>query len=116
MSINVTRTGRTIRISLKGALALGSGSGSLSRAVRAAIETGARTIQIDASGVRFLDASGLGELVACRKMAERAGVELRLCAINGKVRDLLKITRLDRGLLPPEALSGRVRAFRWRVA
>ena len=116
MSIRAIRNGRTVRFSLKGALALGSGSGSLARAVAAAIETGARTIEIDAAGVRFLDAAGLGELVACRAMAEKAGAELRLCGINSKVRDLLRITSLDSRLLQPMVAAGKTHNFRWRVA
>lgn len=116
MSIRATRNGRTVRFSLKGALAMGSGSGSLARAVAAAVRTGARTIEIDAASVRFLDAAGLGELVACQAMAEKAGAELRLCGINGKVRDLLRITSLDSKLLQPKAAPGKNNTYRWRVA
>jgi anti-anti-sigma factor len=116
MSIRASMRGQTVRISLKGALTLGGGAGSLSRAVAAAIQAGARIIEIDATGVRFLDAAGLGEFVGCRAMAERAGAELRLCGINGKVRDLLRITKLDKRLLQRETVPERFRALRWRIA
>jgi len=99
MSIGTNRAGRTIRLSLRGAITLGYGSGSLRRAVASAVKAGAQRIEIDASGVSYLDAAGLGELVACRSMAEKAGVDFRLYGAIGKTRELLNITGLDRALM-----------------
>jgi len=99
MSIGTNRAGQTIKLSLRGAITLGYGSGSLRRAVARALKAGARCIEIDASGVRYLDAAGLGELVACRSLAEKAGAELRLYGVMGKARELLSMTGLDRALM-----------------
>src|SRR5687767_1032745 len=98
--MNTRSQGSTdIRLNLKGAMAAGQKSGLLRRQVALALERGATLIEIDASGVRFMDAAGLGELVACRSLAKAAGAEFRLCGVSGKARELLLLTGLDRKLL-----------------
>jgi len=114
MSIRAERKGRVVRLSLHGALALGRGARSLRSEVQRHLEDGARRIEIVASGVRFLDAAGLGELVACQELAALAGAELRLVGARGKARELLRITGLDRRLTRrsgPRVIEGlRLRA------
>ena len=92
-------TGGGIRLRLKEAMADGHGGGSLRRQVARALHAGARVIEVDATGVRFLDAAGLGELVACRSLAREAGAEFRISGMTGKTRELLLLTGLDRKLL-----------------
>ena len=115
MSMRTRRAGRTVRISLKGAVTLGCGSASLRHTVARALRDGARRIEIDASDVKFLDAAGLGELVACRAMAGKAGADFILRGVMGKARELLRITGLDRALMrqPGDDL---LRGLHWRVA
>ena len=115
MSIRTSRAGGTIRFSMKGAIALGHGGGSLRRSVARALRAGARRIEVDASGVRYLDAAGLGELVACRASAEKAGVDFVLCGAMGKARELLRITGLDRALMRQPGDDG-LRPLTWQVA
>ena len=115
MGIRTRRAGGTIRISLRGAITPGCGRGSLRQAVDRALMDGARRIEIDASGVRFLDAAGLGELVACRAVAATAGAQLILCGVIGKARELLRITGLDRALLRQPG-DESVRGLHWRIA
>ena len=115
MSIGTNRAGRAVRLSLKGAMTLGYGSGSLRRAVDKAVRDGASRVEIDASGVRFLDAAGLGELVACRTIVENAGAEFRLCGAVGKARELLSMTGLDRALMRQPS-DGTIHVMKFRVA
>jgi len=99
MSIKAHTMVHGVRLSLKGAMAVGHASGSLRQQVVRALEDGVREIEIDATGVRFLDAAGLGELVACRQLAKEAGARFHLCGVSGKARELLGLTGLDRKLL-----------------
>ena len=115
MSIRSSRTGRTVRLSLKGAITLGCDSGSLRKAVEEALQEGVARIELDASGVRYLDAAGLGELVACQARARKAGAELVLCGAMGKARELLRITGLDAALMRQPG-DDRFVGLRWRVA
>lgn len=115
MDIRTNRTGRTSTIFLKGAIVLGAGGGSLRHAVARALDEGSTRVEIDASGLTFLDAAGLGELVACRAMAKTRGARLRIRGVNGKARELLRMTGLERSLLGqirPALFDG----IRWRVA
>ncbi|HET9482049.1 MAG TPA: STAS domain-containing protein [Candidatus Polarisedimenticolia bacterium] len=111
MSNNTHGTGRAVRLSIKD-VASGEGTGSLRSLVELALRQGARRIEIDASGVAFLDAAGLGELVACGNLARRAGAGFSLRGVSGKTLELLRLTGLDRRLVPPDP-SG---VFGWRVA
>ena len=89
----------TIRLNLRDALAGSRQGPTLRDQVAQALLDGIRIVEIDATGVRFLDAAGLGELVACRTLARTAGVEFRLSGVTGKARELLLLTGLDRRLL-----------------
>ena len=54
----------------------------------------ARRIVIDLSKVSYMDSSGLGALVACRRTAAAQDIPLVLLKPGGKVRDLLQLTGL----------------------
>ena len=51
-------------------------------------------IIVDLAGLEFIDCSGLAALVRGRKLARRAGGELRLAAPQRRVRRMLTLTRL----------------------
>lgn len=66
-------------------------------------------IVVDLGGVAFVDSCGLGLLLRLRTLARTAGGDLKLCAPNHHVRDVLRVTRLE-GALPhyesePEAIT-----------
>jgi anti-sigma B factor antagonist len=115
MNIVAQRDGRTVRFSLKGTITLGDGSEALRQEVARALKAGVERIEIDASGVRFLDAAGLGELVACRAMARQAGVEFRLRGVFGKALELVRITGLERKLIR-RARVGPISGLHHRLA
>ncbi len=115
MRIRAEMDGRTARLSLRGALADGAGDGALREAVAWALAAGARKVIIDASRVSFLDAAGLGELVASREAARRAGSRLVLRGARGKTRELLRLTGLDRVLLPRASTPSSDRSARLRI-
>ena len=96
MAITMQQTGRTVRLSVKGFMASGKESGSLRHEVAKALKAGAERIVVDASGLGFLDAAGLGELVDCRAMARQAGAKFRLSGVVGKTLEILRVTGLDR--------------------
>jgi anti-sigma B factor antagonist len=51
---------------------------------------------VDLSGVRFVDSSGLGMLVASLRAAAAKGGDVKLAGPTSEVRALLSLTRLDR--------------------
>lgn len=54
-----------------------------------------RSVVVDLSGVAAIDGSGIGTLAECISNAKRAGVNLVLCCVPGKVRTLLDLTHIS---------------------
>lgn len=53
-------------------------------------------VVLDLSGVKFIDSSGLGALIAClRKINEQRG-DFRLCEMSRTVRALFELMRMHR--------------------
>ena len=52
----------------------------------------------DLTGVEYVDSTGMGVIVSCFTKMARAGGMLRVAGLNDRVRQLFKITRIDRVL------------------
>ncbi len=57
--------------------------------------SGLKTLVLDFSQTSFMDSSGIGALISCRKMAMAHQVELRLRQLTPQVRMVLSMTELD---------------------
>lgn len=68
---------------------------ALRAALLAQIDEGHRRVIVNLKRVEFIDSSGLGALVSAIKRLGREG-ELKLTAVNGSVRSMLELTRLNR--------------------
>ena len=62
--------------------------------VRALLMDGRRRIVLDLSAVRHVDSRGLGELIECYEAAGALGGIVKLSGVNGRLSDLLVITKL----------------------
>ncbi|MCX7604247.1 MAG: STAS domain-containing protein [Bryobacteraceae bacterium] len=82
-------------ISCEGRITLGLATNTLRNLLREALEGGAKTVVVDFSGASQLDSTGIGELVGALSLANERGASLRLAAMPPKIRELLRITRLD---------------------
>ncbi|MEU0599946.1 STAS domain-containing protein [Streptomyces sp. NPDC006393] len=60
------------------------------------IDSGERCIVLDLAGVAFCDSAGLNALLAARRRAPETGVRLALASVQGQLRQLLKVTGVDR--------------------
>ncbi|MGW2485603.1 STAS domain-containing protein [Streptomyces sp. NPDC001606] len=60
------------------------------------IDSGARFIVLDLAGVPFCDSAGLNALLAARRHAHETGVRLALARVQVQLRQLLKLTGVDR--------------------
>jgi anti-sigma B factor antagonist len=76
-----------------------STSPAIRRFLMAAISDGDVHLAVDMSGVAFIDAGGIGVLVAAANRAREAGGSLSLLAPSRQVRRLLDVFHLD-GILP----------------
>jgi anti-sigma B factor antagonist len=78
---------------------------AIRRFLMAAISGGNVHLAVDTSGVTFIDASGIGVLVASANRARQARGGLSLLAPSRQVRRLLDVLHLD-AILPAAQRSG----------
>lgn len=53
-------------------------------------------VVLDLSGVRFIDSSGLGALIACLRQLNGRKGDFRLCSMSTTVRALFELMRMHR--------------------
>ena len=81
---------------------------AIRRFLMAAISGGDVHLAVDMSGVAFIDAAGIGVLVAAANRAREAGGDLSLLAPSRQVRRLLDLLHLDAILPAAQRLGGSV--------
>jgi anti-sigma B factor antagonist len=68
-------------------------------------------ILLDLAGVSFVDSAGLGTLLRLRALAQAAGGDLKICAVNSHFREVLRTTKLLAVLVPHESDEAAITAF-----
>jgi anti-sigma B factor antagonist len=95
MEIRERRTGSIAVLELSGRLTINDQPGMLKDTVAGAIQRGARHVLLDLSGVRYIDSTRLGELIAAHITVSRTGGRLRLVGTPERVSELLAMAGLD---------------------
>jgi anti-sigma B factor antagonist len=104
LTMTVATRGRVCRVDLIGDVTAASGK-RLAHTVLAALHDGARTVELDLTGVKFIDSSGIEALIRCRAVAaEDADCGVRIVAMSKLVRRVLEVTGLD-GVLADDSPS-----------
>ena len=98
-------------LDLDGRLTMGGDSVALREEVRALLAGGSRHILVNLAAVRYVDSSGLGELVAACATARREGATLKLLNLTKGVHDLLQMTKLLTIFETFETEADAVRSF-----
>lgn len=100
------------RISVGEALAFGPGSGLiLGDVIRDLANKGQTKILLNLKDVRYIDSSGLGDLVRSVTSLRRQGGDLKLLSPAPMVLEVLQITRLDKILDIKDDESLAVQSF-----
>ena len=73
---------------------MGEGSIALRDTTRRLADEGKKKILLNLGGVKYMDSSGIGELIANYTTVGRGGGQLKLLNLTEKVQDLLVITKL----------------------
>jgi anti-sigma B factor antagonist len=95
MKANARHHGKVTVVDLSGKITIGEGDIKLRQAVNALLDEGRKNIILNLGGVSYMDSAGIGELVACYKRTREKGATLKLLNPNGKVHDLLILTKLQ---------------------
>ena len=94
MTFSLLRTGQTLEVSIDGHLVAGNRQ-EFKQAILEELSRGASQFRIDFERTRYIDSSGLGVLVSLSKKIREQGGELRVANLNGDLRTLFRLTRLD---------------------
>ena len=79
---------------LEGDVTFGEGSSALRAGIREMIREGRTRIILNFADVRYVDSSGIGELISGLTAVKREGGELKLVNVTDRLRHLLEITKL----------------------
>lgn len=88
------KVGDVTVLDLSGRITLGDGTILLRGLIRKALDAGERKVLLNLAELKYLDSSGLGELVTGCKLVKAKGGEFKLLNLNKKVAELLRVTKL----------------------
>lgn len=94
LDIKQRQAGDVTILDLEGEVRIGDSSTALRSAIRNLVAGGNSKILLNLRSVRYVDSSGIGELIANYTTVGRAGGQLKLLNLTDKVQDLLVITKL----------------------
>ena len=81
-------------LDLSGEVRIGEGAVALRDAMRKLVDQGKNKILLNLSGVKYIDSTGIGELIANYTTVSRQGGQLKLLNLTERVQNLLVITKL----------------------
>ena len=88
------RVGNVAIVDLNGRITLGESTGILRDELRSLLSQGSKQIVLNMAGVTYVDSAGLGELVGAYTTATNQGGAVKLLHMQGKLKDLMQITKL----------------------
>jgi anti-sigma B factor antagonist len=94
LEVKERQAGDVTILDLSGAVRMGEGSVDLRNAIRGLVEQGKKKILLNLGGVKNVDSSGIGELIANFTTVRREGGQLKLLNLTEKIQNLLVITKL----------------------
>ncbi len=96
LDITERQTNGVTILDLTGNVIMGGGSKRLGEDVRRAVEAGNTNVLLNFSAVKYLDSSGVGELISLSEAINRAEGKLKLSNLPPKVEEVLTLS----GVLP----------------
>jgi len=94
MRIGERRLGDVAVVDLAGKFTVVTKPGRVSDVINRLVLSDCQHIVLNLADVRYIDSSGLGELVSCYLAAERHGCKIKLANLDGRMKDVLVLTRL----------------------
>ena len=95
MKVSSREVGRVTILDLNGKITIGKGDLILREAIDNALKEGKSRLLLNLEKVSYMDSAGIGELVACfKRVVEKKGI-MKLVNPEGRVQDLLALTKLD---------------------
>jgi anti-sigma B factor antagonist len=102
-SIRVSTLDGVAHVHLVGEIDLAAKADVRTRVAAALDEAAVTSVVIDLAEVSFLDSSGIGTLIACKRAADESGTALHVVGAQGQVANVLSLTGVGPMLAAPEA-------------
>jgi anti-sigma B factor antagonist len=109
LSLQDRRIGDVTVVTLTGRIVEGPASAALRQHLEGLAQH--PCVVLNFGGVDFIDSSGLGLLVRLLTRSRAAGGDLKLCEVSSRIREVLRITRLDTLFEMPNSEALAVQAF-----
>ena len=94
LTAKTRRVGSVAIVDLNGRITLGESTGILRDELRSLLSQGSKQIVLNMAGVSYVDSAGLGELVGAYTTATNQGGAVKLLHMQGKLHDLMQVTKL----------------------
>lgn len=94
LQIAERQAGDVTILDLWGQITIGETSEALRSEIGRLADGSQKKILLHMAGVRQVDSSGLGNLVACFTSVQRKGGELKLVKLSERIQDLMLMTKL----------------------
>ena len=94
LEVTERQAGDVTILDMNGSVRMGEGAISLRNSIRGLVDAGKKKILLNLGGVKNIDSSGIGELIANYTTVSRDGGQLKLLNLTDKIQNLLVITKL----------------------
>jgi anti-sigma B factor antagonist len=94
LDVKERQAGDVTILDMTGEVRIGEGSIALREAIRKLSGEGKAKLLLNLGGVKYVDSSGIGELIANYTTVSRQGGQLKLLNLTDRIQNLLVITKL----------------------
>jgi anti-sigma B factor antagonist len=94
LDVKERQAGDVTILDLSGEVRIGEGSISLRDSIRNLADQNKKKVLLNLAGVKYMDSSGVGELIANYTTISRQGGQLKLLNLTDRIQNLLVITKL----------------------
>jgi anti-sigma B factor antagonist len=94
LDVKERQAGDVTILDMTGDVRIGEGAISLRDSIRNLADQGKKKVLLNLAGVKYMDSSGVGELIANYTTVKRQGGQLKLLNLTDRIQNLLVITKL----------------------
>ena len=94
LDVKERQAGDVTILDMTGEVRIGEGAISLRDSIRNLADQGKKKVLLNLAGVKYMDSSGVGELIANNTTIKRQGGQLKLLNLKDRIQNLLVITKL----------------------
>ena len=94
LDVKERQAGDVTILDMTGEVRIGEGSISLRDSIRNLADQGKKKVLLNLAGVKYMDSTGVGELIANYTTVKRGGGQLKLLNLTDRIQNLLVITKL----------------------